>query len=473
MLSASFAASATVHAFLLIVLGLWHATQAVRFDGPVLVATIADDASPIEELAPPTEMVTIEPLQSIATMLSSTTTPLEMPVIKPSAAPTVPQLDNLPLPTVAHGELSATVGAGKVATISELRSETGRMARAVENGATEASEAAVAKGLEWLARHQTSDGSWSFDHGRISGCNGKCKNPGALYEAKIGATALALLPFLGTGQTHKFGKHRKVVQGGLFYLVNQMQLTPQGGDLSEPGGMMYSHALAAIALCEAYAMSQDRKLADPAQAALQYIMFAQDPEGGGWRYAPRSPGDTSVLGWQLMALKSGQLGSLYVDPRTLEGASRFLDSVQTQDGAIYGYNRPDVREGTTAIGLLARMHLGWKRSNPALARGIKYLSEKGPSKVDIYYDYYATQVLHQYGGAAWQKWNEQMRDQLVNSQSKIGHETGSWFFPGTENAAGGRLYCTAMATMTLEVYYRQMPLYKKTVDDEEMKRSSE
>jgi len=117
---------------------------------------------------------------------------------------------------------------------------------------------------------------------------------------------------------------------------------------------------------------------------------------------------------------------------------------------------------TTAIGLLCRMYLGWKQDNPALKKGVEFLSKMGPHKTNMYYNYYATQVLHHYEGELWYKWNEVMRDYLVNTQVKDGHEKGSWHFDGGHGAAlGGRLYSTAMAAMTLEVYYRHLPIYRK------------
>jgi hypothetical protein len=114
------------------------------------------------------------------------------------------------------------------------------------------------------------------------------------------------------------------------------------------------------------------------------------------------------------------------------------------------------------------MYLGWKKDNPALQRGVEFLSRTGPSPGQMYYNYYATQVMRHTGGEPWDKWNKVMRDQLVNSQAKQGHETGSWSMKGDHGAeAGGRIYCTAMATMILEVYYRHMPIYGKQAAEED------
>jgi len=115
------------------------------------------------------------------------------------------------------------------------------------------------------------------------------------------------------------------------------------------------------------------------------------------------------------------------------------------------------------------MYLGWKKEEPALERGVQWLSARGPSKSDFYYNYYATQVMRQFGGEYWPKWNKVLRDQLVNSQVQSGHMAGSWDVPagGHANDRGGRLYVTAMATMILEVYYRHMPIYGKEASEED------
>ncbi len=335
-------------------------------------------------------------------------------------------------------------------------------------GATGASEAAVALALQWFANHQLPDGSWSFDHTIAPSCQGKCGNPGKLREARKGATAMALLPFLGAGQTHKKGKYKQNVRAGLYYLVSNMKMSKQGGSLHEAGGSMYSHGLASIALCEAYGISQDRALMQPAQATVNFICYAQDPVGGGWRYEPRQAGDTSVVGWQLMALKTAQMSHLQVPPEVIKKAFLFLDSVQAEGGATYGYTGPGEGPATTSIGLLCRMHLGWTKDNPALQRGVEHVNSWGVSTDgDMYYNYYATQVARHWQDDVWEKWNRQMHDWLVNAQGKRGHAAGSWCFRGDPYVdRGGRHYMTSLATLMLEAYYRHMPIYREPTTED-------
>ncbi|MGQ9770528.1 MAG: prenyltransferase/squalene oxidase repeat-containing protein [Thermogutta sp.] len=380
------------------------------------------------------------------------------------------ELDPIGLEHAPQTDLLASVGALSGDAFSGRGSGKERMVRTA--GGSEGSERAVALALKWLADHQMPDGGWSFEHQKAGGCNGQCRNPGNLPDARSAATALALLPFLGAGQTHREGQYAKNVRAGLYYLItNRMKISAEGGSFLEKGGNMYSHGLASIVLCEAYGMTHDKVLAAPAQQAINFICNAQDPIGGGWRYEPRQKGDTSVVGWQLMALKSGVMSYLQVPKVTISKAQSFLDSVQANDGATYGYLDPGNGPATTAVGLLCRMYLGWDKNHPGLQKGIRQLSNWGPStnttgpgKNNFYYNYYATQVMRHWEGEEWKNWNSVMRDYLIKTQAQKGHETGSWFFEDSSDHGkerGGRLYFTAMATLILEVYYRHMPLYRK------------
>ncbi len=343
----------------------------------------------------------------------------------------------------------AVVGGGYEGRQPQLRAHLAKT-----RGGSVESEQSVELGLAWLAAHQWADGGWRFDH-TLGPCQGSCRDPGRVATT-TGATGLALLPFLGAGYTHQQGPYREVVQRGLYYLSERMIVTPNGGDLQE--GTMYAQGIATLALCEAYAMTGDPNLRSLAQQAVDFICWAQHPQGG-WRYVPGQPGDTTVFGWQIMALKSARLANLEVPSPVIELAMRYLDSVQAHDGATYGYQKPGNEPSPTAIGLLARMYYGWRRNDPRLIRGVGILETLGPSDHDVYFDYYATQVLHHFQGSGWERWNQRLRDYLVATQAKNGHERGSWFFPDRHGSLGGRHYTTCMCIMILEVYYRHMPLY--------------
>jgi hypothetical protein len=386
------------------------------------------------------------------------------------AAPLAVELTDFGTETAPASDMMATIGAiGGTAGGLGGRAQTGKLAMA--NGGGGDTEQAVDRSLKWIAQHQLPDGGWSFDLKACPTCKGACSGSGgSRANDRCGATAMALLPFLGRGYTHREGPYKQTVEMGISFLARRA--VEGQGRAYDQFGNLYSQGLAGIALSECYAMSQDERLAAPTQLVLNFIMQAQDPVGGGWRYKPREPGDTSAVGWQIMALKSGNMAHLNVNPLTVKKAIDFLNSVESKGGARYGYLDPSQpRPGRTAVGLLCRMYLGWKIDNPALQDGVAYLAKTGPSD-DLYYDYYATQIMHHMKGMegeVWISWNKRMKELLLEKQATSGHEKGSWhagFDRGHAAESAGRLYCTSLATLILDVYYRHLPIYRNQVVDE-------
>jgi hypothetical protein len=192
-------------------------------------------------------------------------------------------------------------------------------------------------------------------------------------------TAFGLLPLLAARQTHRGGHpYARNIDAGLKFLLSQ-----QGKD-GNLGGGMYAHGLATQALGEAYAMTKDPALRAPAQRAIDYIVAAQH-QAGGWRYSPKQAGDTSVTGFQVMALKTGQMAGLNVPATALRGAEKFLESVGTPDGSGYGYTALPEQRTTSAIGLLCRQYLGWSPRHVGLQKGVERIKEMPPGKVQNIY----------------------------------------------------------------------------------------
>jgi hypothetical protein len=167
----------------------------------------------------------------------------------------------------------------------------------------------------------------------------------------------------------------------------------------------------------------------------------------------------SIAAWQVMALKSAVAGKLHVPHRTTSGIDRFLE--KSRGGEFkYRYRDSPPRDSMTAIGTLIQMFRGKTKEAPSIAKAVEYMVAQGPSPNDLYFDYYATQAVFQYGGPLWKNWNYKMRDQLIRTQITQGHMSGSWWFDGDHsNEVGGRLYTTCMSCLILEVYYRYLPVY--------------
>lgn len=346
------------------------------------------------------------------------------------------------------------------ATGVDGRSAENRNRTAKARGGTLESELAVERALDWLAAHQLPSGGWSLVHDGGK-CNGQCKNNGSGARYEPAATGLALLAFLGAGYTHKSGKHQKAVHDGVYYLLQIMEEAHNAGSFlhqSERG--MYNHGIATFALCEAYQLSGDEDLKQPAQLAVNFIFSAQNYSGG-WGYLPKQPGDLTISGWQMMAIKSAHAAGLDVPSSVILRIDHFLDTKQVPSGVFYGYANPEKDPTCSSIGVLLRLFRGWSHTDPRALELAQFLVKKGRSNGDVYYNYYATLLLFHLGGPTWNTWNPAIREHLVKTQNQSGHEAGSWFFEDQYAKEGGRLYTTAMCAMTLEVYYRFSPLYQQ------------
>jgi len=348
-------------------------------------------------------------------------------------------------------------------------------------GGTARTDGAVELGLQWLADHQdvNDDGRWDCDdYAKHDPVHDKCDGPGgALYD--VGVTGLSLLAFLGAGYTDKgAGKFTKNVRMGLRYLMQSQDDEGCFGARSS-GHFMYNHAIASLAMCEAYWMTRNPRYKKPAQESLNFIARSRNPYLA-WRYEPRGgENDTSVTGWMVMALKSGKFGGLDIDPDAFEGARQWIDKMTDPEFGQVGYNAPgggsarpegmqdrfpvEKTQAMTAVGVLTRIFLGEDpRTSEMIKRGVDLCIERPPTwnpddgSIDMYYWYYGTLAMFQAGGTPWKRWNKHMKTAIVEHQHPkgSGRRTGSWDPIGAWGHDGGRVYATACMVMCLEVYYR-------------------
>ena len=336
-------------------------------------------------------------------------------------------------------------------------------------------------GLKWLANHQDENGQWDSDNFMKHDTTGEpCDGAGAaLYD--VGLTGLALLAFLGDGNTLHSGPYRDVVKRGIQWLCQQQKSNGLLGEASS-NEFVYNHAIATIAVVEAVGLSKSKLLRQYAQDALNYLEYHRNPYSV-WRYQPRDgDNDTSVTGWCVLAYKSGQDFDFEVNDKALELAMNWLDRVTAPDGRV-GYKKagqpssrapgehsvrfpPEKGECMTAVGMLCRVFLGVDADDRALQSGASLVLERPPvwnetdGSIDHYYWYYGSYALYQVGEAAWKKWSEQLTNAVVRTQRSDGNFNGSWDPAGVWGDDGGRVYSTAILTLTLESYYRYSALIR-------------
>jgi hypothetical protein len=356
-------------------------------------------------------------------------------------------------------------------------------------------EEAVNKALIWLQRHQSPDGSWDSD-GFSSQCKkNTCSGPGNPINDP-GLTGLALLCYLGAGYTHESGLFKTTVKDGLKYLMTLQEESGPEGSFGDMVGQhsIYNHACAALAMAEAYGMTQAKPFKESATKGMAFVLKAQNPYAA-WRYAfpPDGDNDSSVTGWMVMVLKSCKLSGMKVDEQAIQNALGFIDEVTDPATGRTGYTSlgempsrmpgqrasfpPEKSESLTAVGMLVRIFGGHTLdSDPMISKGADLLVQKVPvwepdtGAIDYYYWYYGTLTMFQVGGPRWEKWNAALKTALIDHQRLNDNEDefGSWDPIDPWSSEGGRIYSTALNCLSMEVYYRY-PRVFGTVEREAVK----
>jgi len=378
---------------------------------------------------------------------------------------------------------------GDMTDAFDFRDADARRECAMNYGGSEASERAVEASLVWLADHQEPDGRWSglTEHGKhLHEGEGVAFGNGI----DVGLTGLATLAFLGAGYTHETGRHTETVSKAIQWLVSQQDMTEgektrglvhlKKDDLAGGGATWpyreagaYGHAIAGLALAEAYGMTKDGVLLRHVQAAVDQSVNVRQRPDSGWRYRPREGPDLSVTGWYVMQLKGAQAAGLRIDDRVFLGAMNAVNEVTDEEGrARYRITANDAQARTytpcmTSIGMACRAFMGARSRDPMLRGGAEYLGRylprwdaseypadiPKPGAKGFYYWHWGTAAMFQVGGDAWREWNGVTRDMLVKNQRAAADGPdldGSWD-PGSGTS---RVLSTALGALCLEVYYR-------------------
>jgi hypothetical protein len=361
-------------------------------------------------------------------------------------------------------------------SIYELRVAENKEELVLQFGGTKESEAAVAAALDWLARHQAKDGSWSnryLTNGpqRVCDSDPHCRGGGGDFP--FAQTGLALLALQAAGHfDFEKAEYSEHVRRGLDWLVDQQK--KDGGLYGDSGRTyMYEHGIATFALAEACAIARafkrepNKRYLDAAERAVEFIE-SQQHDDGGWRYTDNkgARSDTSVSGWSVLALKSAREAGIPIDKGVIPKVREFFKSCEGlgQNGRTGYQGRNPHTEATTGVGMLVHQFLLDSPDSQLVRDAAPFLADLAEAtwggdrgqKPDYYLWYNCTLAMHTVGGPAWERWNNVVRDLVIGLQEpdEAGCARGSWPPSSHWGGQGGRIYTTALGALILEVYYR-------------------
>ncbi len=517
---AIWAGSAATHGAALTLMALIYVTASKEqdsFDGPPInspVIPVADRPIP-----PPTTKITENldiQLPTVADEIQPIT-PVDLIVEDPgdesdSDVSQLPKGDKSAQTDVAMSFTSGTFmaigsGSNSAGKFGDAYGKRGKRGRKGPDGAPQFTRRVTDAALNWFKRHQSPDGRWDAD-GYFQNCTDgvKCE-PGKNQsgDTDIATTAYAILSFLGDGYDHQTpNTHRKVVKKGLEFLITSQK----------PDGLLgernYEHAIATMALAQAYGMVPDPWLREPTQKAVSVILARQNRDASatapydrlGWDYsAATGRNDASVTGWNVMALKAAMVAGLKVD-EGLTGSKAWLDRSWkasntgkpwcastdaldpytgiTRFAYVWkaGDANVEIAEWDAAnkrpasidskdmapVGLMSAVFLGHRAGDPMLESLGNYVSQHHTPKswpCNTYSLYYSTLGLYQLGGERWQRWAKDVLPMLAAAQRQDEScLNGSWDWEGTKFHGNdtGRVLSTAYAALSMQVYW----LYERT-----------
>jgi hypothetical protein len=308
---------------------------------------------------------------------------------------------------------------------------------------------AVSRGLSFLAKNQNGDGS--IDGGAPT----------------VATTGLAVLAMLASGQAPDEGRLGVTVRTAVDFLLRQV---PDDGYVGKVDGSgMRGQAIVTLALAQASGVETDQTRLKRTRAALgrlvDVIQRAQDvtkdtANSGGWGIEPNSTdSDLSVTAWCVLGLRAAENSGIAVDKNRADRAAGFVMACcQAGQGEFASRPGADASASMTAAGVLALSLLDRAQSDAATA-GARYLVDHPATQAtDTPYDavYFAAIAAFRSGGSTWSEVWSRTSARLMALHDK----DGGWP-AGASSQNPGRVYATAMATLTLSTPYRLLPAYQK------------
>jgi hypothetical protein len=308
------------------------------------------------------------------------------------------------------------------------------------------------RGLQFLLHEQKEDGGFG------------AKND---WNSGAGATGLAVLAFLASGEDPNFGLYSSAIRKGVKSLLRD-----QDAKTGYMGPSMYHHGFAMLALAEAYGTVDERdfqsaeeqktrSIGQGLELAVRLAVTSQKKNSeGGWRYSPdSSDSDTSVSGAILVGLLAARNAGIEVPDEVIEKAIKYYAAMTSDSGGVAyaGGFGGGFGESLARSSIAALVYAISKRKDlPEFKATINYLTnqlEADPQNTGYaeYTIYYQSQALFQGDVDAWEKWSKLLVRRLKNAQSP----------DGSFRSQFGSTVGTSMSLLALALQYRFLPIYER------------
>jgi hypothetical protein len=275
---------------------------------------------------------------------------------------------------------------------------------------TAESAAGVARALDWFCQNQERDGSWNAEKW------------GGNRRFEVALTALPALALLSAETPTP--QSSSAIAGATRWL--QEQQTDKGSFGPDFQGAAYNESIATLALLQAYRRQPNPSLKRSLDSALANLLVRQTTDGG-WGYSHSPLADRSITEWHIEALSlAAALG--------WENTRTPLERGRTWLGA-HPKSRSDAEEPADSPSALFTQ--GENAGNSA------------STNMDFYRAYFLSAALRQEHDASSRQRLAAIRLTLLRRQAADGSESGSWPADDRWSRAGGRLYSTALAALSL------------------------
>ncbi len=311
---------------------------------------------------------------------------------------------------------------------------------------------AISRSLEYLAREQTRQGYWEANGGQY----------------RVAMTALAGTALLAEGSTTTRGKYAENISRAVGYLI----------DMSQPNGLIgypkdyrytYGHGFSMLFLSQVFGEEEDaerrEEIRNVLTKAVEFSGFAQTTRGG-WGYISAKDGNDfdegSTCVTQVQGLRACRNAGIPVARSIIDSAKQYITDCTTEDGGVqYSITRQGGARPPITAAAVATLFSSGEYEGPLVKKMMEFCERNvwpggGGMRSTFghwhYAHYYYAQVMYRVGGEQWDRYRQEITEEILRKQSA----DGAW-----NEGHIGPVYTTAINATILQLDNGYLPIYQR------------